>query len=574
MPENPLLQGLTAGLIGLGDPEGAEQYVAAITKARKEAAVQEGLRSMGSIFARAQEAEDAGNPEWAQTLLRGAMRQAPSAQLLHQAVSQAGPLRERVEAQKGRKRSSEALTGLAGQMREKGDTDIPDNEAAAMAADVLSKMGTDPDKAPEAFKKLKETIQTQWDKVDAGENWVFTRKSDPLKQTTIKKTTLQKLSTGQGTEALVRTEGGKATSIEAQTQPKVTLGEGQSVEGLPGIQLPGVKPQAPAGPVVKPVGLGGIQEAQAGGTTQLVPPRPKRTGIAPEDQMLLRSVGINRTHVEDLSKGEAVQWDTLKRRPGAVSEVKPTAEQAPLLSKMGIKPNQTWGQIHTAYPNAGENFLNLKSQEDAAKVVKRVTEQKAALAAIPYVEAFPASAKIVYNKEMGRRDDSMTLNDVKDGKATLLDPEMHRALTTMDGVLPSLVRLRGITSQILATQPVKNVAHAIALAIQRGAASNEDLARFEALRGPVGRLVARAIERARTSDQDAEAILLAFPTTMDTAQTGVARLDVMIQILKDSKSAALGNPMAPLTDKDLNPGGKSVPGSRRSGGGRFDNRDF
>lgn len=373
-------------------------------------------------------------------------------------------------------------------------------------------------------------------------------------------------------ETLLRASGVDITGIAAR-QPKFmtrSVGEGrQEILEVPEVVIPerGASQLTPG--AIQPTG--GITGGPSTPTVA-VPAPPARTKVPVDDQLLLRSVGIDKQFVEDFTQEEAQAFQKL--RSGGTG-VKITAEQAPFFStpefrKAGVHPGMTWEQVLEKFPNAGQVFLREKSRETTEKAVATAVAQRKERANEPFIAAFPTSAKTTFNRVTGQRDETLSLNDVISKRGVLLDVESARAMTDIAATLPGLIRLRNVATKILAERPGQNLKQAFTLAIQKGLASNEDLAEFESLAGVKGRQVARAIERARTSDQDAEAILKSFPTTFDTGATATRRLNTLIKLLVDSREAYLGKQMDPLTAEDLK-GAVEQPtlGSPKPGGGRF-----
>ena len=243
---------------------------------------------------------------------------------------------------------------------------------------------------------------------------------------------------------------------------------------------------------------------------------------------------------------------------------KPSETQAAYLKARKMPSNLSWEELSLQYPDAADLYFRDLATQKATESAQRVAETRSVLAGMSYAEK-PEGARVPFNKATGMRDDSLNRYDVRDGKGILLDPETARAVVDINRTLPSLVRLKNVTQGLLAEKGVTNLSQALKLAVERKLATSTDVAEFDALQGVLGRQIARAIERARSSDQDAEAILKSFPTLSDTTTTGTRRLSVIVNLLTDAREAYLGKPLAPLTVKDLDFGDPAL-GSQRSGG--------
>lgn len=355
------------------------------------------------------------------------------------------------------------------------------------------------------------------------------------------------------------------------------LSEGEEVQTLPGKTVPGPGASAAPGAMPPTSGAqiqltgGGAQPAAApvreGPTPDAVGPA-KRTVIPADDAILLKGAGVGKRYVEDLEPHEARLLQKLKLDQKArehfseKSQVYPTAEQAPLLTKRGIPTNMTWEQIRQKYPNAAEVYIADKEIMDAQHAAAIMAEKRKDLAAQAYPVAFPTSTKVIFNKSTRERDDVLSLNDVAKGKAVLLDSASAQAVMSMNATMPSLDRLEKAARAIVAVNPGMNALKAMQIAVQRGLATSEDVAVFDALSGTLGIQLAAIINQGRPTDADANAIRASFAKTTDTVKTASAKFKVMRKLLVDSVDSRLGVPVAPLTRKSLT---QEVPEGKRDG---------
>lgn len=366
------------------------------------------------------------------------------------------------------------------------------------------------------------------------------------------------------------------------------LSEGEEVRQLPGQVIPGPGAKAAPGAQAPLSGPGQIQltgggvqptaaPAQAQDPSVVAAGPPKRTLIPADDAILLKGVGVNKRFVDDLEPHEARLLGKLQQekkvREGSSekSQIYPTAEQAVLLAKRGIPTNITWDQIRQKYPNAADVYIADKEVVDAQHAAALAAEKRKDLAALPFTAAFPTSAKVAFNKTTRERDDMISLDDVKSGKGVLLSAESAQAVMAMNAAMPSLQRLEKAASAILAVTPGMNAMQAMKIAVQRGLATSEDVAVFDALSGTLGIQLAAIINQGRPTDADANAIRASFAKPTDTVKTAAAKFRAMRKLLGDSVDSRLGVPVGPLTKKSLSQDagpvvndGINLPGGQKS----------
>lgn len=381
--------------------------------------------------------------------------------------------------------------------------------------------------------------------------------------------TTWELSKDQSTWIVSKNDGTQPLEIPREVVEKVgnTLirRKGTEIAGRPGDVRPGVLAEQPEAPTVLPAEHGGVYQRPG---VQVAP-----TGPAPVSP----ARGLIQTGGGPVSEGPSVGPDiaglTTLAPPTSRRGSMPTAEQAPFLTTKGVPTNLSWEEIRVKYPNAARVYLDDVEKEKSRQITATALAKEKALSAVPYVQAFPTSAKVAFNKKTRMRDESISINDVVAKKGVLLDVVTARDVSQLNGILASISRLEAVLPKVLAVSPGGNLGNALKIAVQRGLASSEDVATFDAITGPGRIQVAALVNRGRPSEPDAEAVAQAFPRSTDTVKTGLARLRSLRTMMTDSVDGYLGNPTTPLTRKDLDPV-KVVPGSPMPGGGTFDRRDF
>lgn len=244
---------------------------------------------------------------------------------------------------------------------------------------------------------------------------------------------------------------------------------------------------------------------------------------------------------------------------------KPTAEQAPYLTKRGVSTNRSWEQIRLQFPNAPDVLLQDQMQEKVRLQVTEATAKNDAMANLPFVQAFPTSGKVTFNKTTRMRDPMISSKDIVAGKGVALDVTTARDVSQLQSSIAALNRLEGAAKKVLQAAPGMNLANALKLAVQRGLASSEDLAEFDSISGPLAIQIAAIINKGRPSEPDANAIRMSLVSSRDTVGTGTRKLASMKKLMMDSVDGYLGNDTKPLLNKDLE-GSAVIPGIPLGGG--------
>lgn len=274
------LETLAAMLMSLGDPGMATSYLKGREESREKERKRKAVIGAGGAIAKARELEAAGDFTGALRALAGGLTTAEDPDVLKSLITEGGSIRSRQRSTQGVQR---ALT----QLSESGKS-MPDDVARLFALRLAYDLEVPPDKLPAALEAFKKFAQTQWEKMDLGQKWRTWNTSDPTQFVDHLKTELTKLGTGQDTEALIRTEGGRKPTVIAETSPKVKVGPGEGVEELPGIQLPeSPSSMAPAGSVVPTSGVVPTQVTPPTGTRTLIAPRPIEQQLTPAQRSLL-----------------------------------------------------------------------------------------------------------------------------------------------------------------------------------------------------------------------------------------------------------------------------------------------
>lgn len=526
------LETLAAMLMSLGNPAMATSYLKGREESRERARKRGAVSRVAGTVAKSRELEAAGDFPGAETALSEAFKDVEDPDVLKPLLTESGRLaKARGEAQ-GRERIAEAMTTLASKMAAAGG-DNTFYSKLANSAFVFEMVAKSPELAPHAVGILTQlnAMGPKWQMNKDGTHLVAPDPNDPRKALEVPLTTVNQM----GADALVRSLGGvPQETFQPPRREKVSVGEGrEQVFPLPGQTTP-----------VTPGPRGALP------TTGTVQPA---AGVLPVQTPLSAVKGL-----VDL--------------PPPMGP-RPTSEQAAILAKINLPTNLTWEELRQKYPNAGEVFEKARQRQKEDTAVAEAVARRKAMADEFYVIAFPQSAKVMFNKKTGVQMPEGRLRDVTGGLATLLDPESARAVATMNAMIPALERLEQVTRVVLKdAKPGTNLFNAVRLAIQRGLASSEDLAAFDALRGTLGLQIAVSIQGSRPSDTDAEAIQKGFPGDTDTVATGAARLRNLTRLLRDSRDARLGNPVSGVlraSEYGLAPSPLPTPGSPLPGGGNI-----
>lgn len=227
-----------AGLMAL-DPSRAPQAQAYLESKRRRATVSQ----MSGYLSSALQSEASGDIPGALTHLQTGMRQVQDPDMLKVMLGQMSNLAKTQRMKNAAQRMQQTLGEYTGE-------NMPDNVASAMALKLVGDLGESGIEVKAAdIPNLKKMIQTEWKQTSMGEKERWFKASDPTVFYEGLKTTLTKLNTGAGSEALVTSQGGIPKLITTG-ENRVVLGPEQDIAQFKG----GIKPIDPrTGQVITPL---------------------------------------------------------------------------------------------------------------------------------------------------------------------------------------------------------------------------------------------------------------------------------------------------------------------------------
>ena len=229
-----------------------------------------------------------------------------------------------------------------------------------------------------------------------------------------------------------------------------------------------------------------------------------------------------------------------------------------------------------------DKALRVSQQQGAAGIQTRAQAERD----LPLAQVNLHGGGMVWDRRNSRPADPLntTLNDAKadPSRYIVIDRDKQMPQLTSIGESKILIAQFVPLVQGLTTTPGANFGQAASMWAQNKFGVDNPGVAFDAMRGTVLRMAgAMQDSRVQLSDQDRKAVEGMLPTPMDTAQSGMRRLQTVARILDSMEGALLGDTAA-LNQANLLlrqsggsgtlGGGMTMPGSTAPAGGSADDR--
>jgi hypothetical protein len=229
-----------------------------------------------------------------------------------------------------------------------------------------------------------------------------------------------------------------------------------------------------------------------------------------------------------------------------------------------------------------DKALRVSQQQGAAGIQTRAQAERD----LPLAQVNLHGGGMVWDRRNSRPADPLntTLNDAKadPSRYIVIDRDKQMPQLTSIGESKILIAQFVPLVQGLTTTPGANFGQAASMWAQNKFGVDNPGVAFDAMRGTVLRMAgAMQGSRVQLSDQDRKAVEGMLPTPMDTAQSGMRRLQTVARILDSMEGALLGDTAA-LNQANLLlrqsggsgtlGGGMTMPGSTAPAGGSADDR--